>query len=54
MRWFFTGLPGRIRTFDPMIKSHLLCQLSYGEEKDGQRYKKIKKQRVESRDKRCS
>ncbi len=27
----FVGLPGRIRTYDPMIKSHLLCQLSYGE-----------------------
>gem|GEM_PF-2198821 len=24
-------LPGRTRTFDPMIKSHLLYQLSYGE-----------------------
>ena len=25
------SLPGRTRTFDPMIKSHLLYQLSYGE-----------------------
>ncbi len=26
-----TGLPGRARTCDPLIKSQLLCQLSYGE-----------------------
>ena len=25
-----SGEPGRIRTFDPLIKSQLLCQLSYG------------------------
>lgn len=28
---FFLSLPDRIRTCDPMIKSHLLYQLSYGE-----------------------
>ena len=26
-----SGLPGRVRTYDPLIKSQLLCQLSYGE-----------------------
>ena len=25
------GLPARARTWDPLIKSQLLCQLSYGE-----------------------
>ena len=28
--WLFFGDPGEIRTHDPMIKSHLLYQLSYG------------------------
>ena len=27
---FFNGTPARIRTVDPMIKSHLLYRLSYG------------------------
>ena len=27
----YAGLPDRIRTCDPMIKSHLLYRLSYGE-----------------------
>jgi hypothetical protein len=30
-RFNFTGLPDRIRTCDPLIKSQLLYQLSYGE-----------------------
>ena len=25
-----SGAPGRARTYDPLIKSQLLCQLSYG------------------------
>lgn len=31
VKGWLTGLPDRIRTCDPMIKSHLLYQLSYGE-----------------------
>ena len=29
--FLFFCLPGRARTCDPLIKSQLLCQLSYGE-----------------------
>ena len=31
------GDPGRARTYDPLVKSQLLCQLSYGAKPDGGR-----------------
>ena len=32
LRMPFLSRPGGNRTLDPMIKSHVLCQLSYGPE----------------------
>ncbi len=37
----FAGDPGQVRTVDPLIKSQLLYQLSYGVNNVGCKYKKM-------------